>query len=137
VPLIGVSARCVGGVIGDSIPVEPVFFTRGPSATGGAPTSDVEAFAQAQSLAGTPSLAVILLDEHGTEVGGGSDQAEPDVANSKLRFDAAPFGGTTILPGYVITLAPASKGIQGWDAYQADTDGTVEGDAANASPWVN
>ena len=133
VPLIGASARCVGGTVGDSIPVEPVWFTRGTSATGGAPTSDVEAFHQTALLAGTPYLAVVLLDNNGTEVGGGADLAEPDVATSKLRFLGPPFLGTTILPGYVITLATFP---QGWDALQAASDGTVRGDAALASPWV-
>lgn len=133
VPLIGASARCVGGTVGDSIPVEPVWFTRGTSATGGAPTSDVEAFHQTALLAGTPYLAVVLLDNNGTEVGGGADLAEPDVAASKLRFLGPPFLGTPILPGYVITLATFP---QGWDALQAASDGTVRGDAALASPWV-
>lgn len=137
VPLIGASARCVGGTVGDSIPVEPVWFTRGTSATGGAPTSDVEAFHQTALLAGTPYLAVVLLDNNGTEVGGGADLAEPDVATSKLRFLGPPFLGTTILPGYVITLAPATAiGVQGWDAYQADTAGEVLHDPALSSPWV-
>lgn len=133
VPLIGASARCVGGTVGDSIPVEPVWFTRGTSATGGAPTSDVAAFYQTALLAGTPYLAVVLLDANGTDVGGGADLAEPDVATSKLRFLGPPFLGTTILPGYVITLATFP---QGWDALQAASDGTVRGDAALASPWV-
>jgi len=139
VPLIAVSAQCTGGVIdGNKVPVSAVWFTRGTSATGGAPTSDVEAFAQAASLAGTPNLAVILLDEHGTEVGGGPDFAEPDVPNSRLRFVGAPFLGTTILPGYVVTLANASAyGLQGWDAYQAAADGTVVARSADAFPWVN
>lgn len=138
VPLIAVSAQCTGVVDGSKVYVTPVWFTRGPLATGGAPTSDVEAFAQATSLAGTTGLAVILLDEHGTEVGGGADYAEPDVAGSALRFPGVPFLGTTILPGYVITLANAtSAGLQGWDAYQADTDGTVLGADDNAFPWVN
>ena len=110
VPLIGASARCVGGTVGDSIPVEPVWFTRGTSATGGAPTSDVEAFYQTALLAGTPYLAVVLLDANGTEVGGGADLAEPDVATSKLRFLGPPFLGTTILPGYVITWPTSPKG---------------------------
>jgi len=75
---------------------------------------------------------------HGTEVGGGPDFAEPDVPNSRLRFVGAPFLGTTILPGYVITLANASAyGLQGWDAYQAAADGMILGDASNAFPWVN
>lgn len=137
VPLISVAARCVGGTVGDSIPVEPVWFTRGTSATGGAPTSDVEAFYQTALLAGTPYLAVVLLDANGTEVGGGADLAEPDVATSKLRFLGPPFLGTPILPGYVITLAAApSFGVQGWDAYQANAAGEVLGNPALSSPWV-
>lgn len=138
VPLISVAARCTGGLVGaNSIPVEAVWFTRGSSATGGAPTSDVAAFQQVATLAGTPNLAVMLLDANGTEVGGGADLAEPDVANSRLRFAGAPFLGTTILPGYVITLAPApSFGVQGWDAYQADAAGEVLRDPALSSPWV-
>lgn len=136
VPLIAVSALCTG-VVNNKVTVEPVWFTRGASATGGAPTSDVEAFAQAQSLAGTGGLAVILLDEHGTEVGGGADFCTPDPSNA-LVFPGVPFLGTPILPGYVITLAnAASMGLQGWDAYQAASDGTILGDAANAFPWVN
>jgi hypothetical protein len=138
VPLISVAARCTGGLVGaNSIPVEAVWFTRGTSATGGAPTSDVEAFQQVATLAGTPNVAVVLLDANGTEVGGGADLAEPDVANSRLRFAGAPFLGTTILPGYVITLADASSfGVQGWDAYQADAAGEVLGDPDLSSPWV-
>lgn len=137
VPLIAASARCVGGVVGTAIPVEAVFFTRGTSATGGAPTSDVAAFAQTALLAGTPYVAVVLLDANGTEVGGGADLATPDVANSRLTFAGAPFLGTTIVAGYVVTLANATAlGLQGWDAYQAANDGTVLGDADNAFPWV-
>jgi hypothetical protein len=134
VPLIGASARCTGAVaVGDTIPVEPIWFTRGTSATGGAPTSDVEAFAQTALLAGTPYLAVVLLDANGTEVGGGADLAEPDVALSKFRFLGPPFLGTPILPGYVITLATFP---QGWDALQAGADGTIAGRPEDASPWV-
>lgn len=138
VPLISVAARCVGGVVGgNAVPVEPVWFTRGTSATGGAPTSDVAAFGQVAILAGTPNLAVVLLDANGTEVGGGPDLAEPDVANSRLKFAGAPFLGTTILPGYVITLAEAGAlGVQGWDAYQASAAGEVLGDPALSSLWV-
>jgi hypothetical protein len=133
VPLIGASARCTGVVTGNDVEVEPVWFTRGPSATGGAPTSDVEAFAQTALLAGTDSVAVVLLDANGTEVGGSADLATPIVATNELRFPGAPFLGTTILPGYVITLASFP---QGWDALQAASDGTVRGEAALAFPWV-
>jgi hypothetical protein len=138
VPLIAASARCVGGVVGTAIPVDAVYFTRGTSATGGAPTSDVAAFAQTALLAGTPYVAVVLLDANGTEVAGsGGDLATPDVANSRLTFAGAPFLGTTIVAGYVVTLANATAlGLQGWDAYQAASDGTVLGDADNAFPWV-
>jgi hypothetical protein len=137
VPLIGASARCVGGVVGTAIPVDAVYFTRGTSATGGAPTSDVAAFAQTALLAGNPYVSVVLLDANGTEVGGGADLATPDVANSRLTFAGAPFLGTTIVAGYVVTLAnAASLGLQGWDAYQAASDGTILGDADNAFPWV-
>jgi hypothetical protein len=137
VPLIGASARCVGGVVGDTIPVEPVWFTRGTSATGGAPTSDVEAFEQTRILAGTARVRVILLDANGTQVAGsGTEQAEPDVALSKFRFLGPPFVGTTILAGYVITLDNSTHGLQGWDASQAASDGTISGDADNAFPWV-
>ena len=138
VPLIGVSARCVGGVVGgNAIPVEAVYFTRGTTATGGAPTTDVEAFAQAASLAGTSGLVVMLLDEKGTDVGGGVDYAEPDVAHNALVFGYAPFGGTTILPGYVITLANAAWGLQGWDAFQANSAGEVRRNPTDAFPWVS
>jgi len=133
VPLIGASARCTGVVTGNDVEVEPVWFTRGSSATGGAPTSDVAAFGQTAILAGTDSVAVVLLDANGTEVGGGADLATPIVATNELRFPGAPFLGTTILPGYVITLANFP---QGWDALQAASDGTVSGDAALAFPWV-
>jgi hypothetical protein len=136
VPLISVAARCTGGLVGaSSIPVEPVWFTRGTSATGGAPTSDVAAFQQVATLAGTSYLVVVLLDANGTEVGVVPDLAEPDVANSRLRFFGAPFLGTTILPGYVITLG-SSGGVQGWDALQANAAGEVLGDPALSSPWV-
>ena len=138
VPLISVAARCVGGVVdATKVPVEAVWFTRGTSATGGAPTSDVAAFEQTALLAGTPNLAVVLLDANGTDVGGIIDLATPDVANSRLNFPGAPFLGTTILAGYVITLADASAlGVQGWDAYQADAAGEVLGDPDLSSPWV-
>jgi hypothetical protein len=133
VPLIGASARCTGVVTGNDVEVEAVWFTRGTSATGGAPTSDVAAFGQTAILAGTDSVAVVLLDANGTEVGGGADLATPIVATNELRFPGAPFLGTTILPGYVITLATFP---QGWDALQAASDGTVSGEAALAFPWV-
>jgi len=133
VPLIGASARCTGVVTGNDVEVEAVWFTRGSSATGGAPTSDVAAFAQTALLAGTDSVAVVLLDANGTEVGGGNDLATPIVATNELRFPGPPFLGTTILSGYVITLA---NFVQGWDALQAASDGTVRGEAADAFPWV-
>ena len=133
VPLIGASARCTGVVTGNDVEVEAVWFTRGPSATGGAPTSDVAAFGQTALLAGTDSVAVVLLDANGTEVGGGADLATPRPLTNELRFTGPPFLGTTILPGYVITLATFP---QGWDALQAASDGTVQGDAALAFPWV-
>lgn len=138
VPLIAASARCVGGVVGgNSIPVEAVWFTRGPSATGGAPASDVAAFEQTALLAGNPYVAVVLLDANGTDVGGIIDLATPDVANSRLTFPGAPFLGTTILAGYVITLPEASGiGVQGWDAYQANAAGEVLSDPDLSSPWV-
>jgi len=137
VPIIAASARCVGGVIGDTIPVDAVYFTRGTSATGGAPTSDVAAFAQTALLAGTNNVAVVLLDANGTVVpGSGGDLAELDVPNSLLKFAAAPFAGTTIVAGYVIVLANASHGLQGWDAFLADSAGTIQGDADLAFPWV-
>jgi hypothetical protein len=138
VPLIAASARCMGGVVGgNSIPVYPTWFTRGTSATGGAPTSDVAAFEQVATLAGTPYVAVVLLDANGTEVGGAIDLATPDVTASSLNFAGAPFLGTTILPDYVITIAPASGiGVQGWDAYQADAAGEVQGKPIYSSPWV-
>lgn len=50
VPLISVAARATGPAVGDTIPIEPVWFTRGASATGGAPTSDAWAFVQTQIL---------------------------------------------------------------------------------------
>jgi hypothetical protein len=59
--------------------------------------------------------------------------ATPIVATNELRFPGPPFLGTTILPGYVITLA---NFVQGWDALQAASDGTVRGEAADAFPWV-
>jgi hypothetical protein len=98
----------------------------------------VAAFAQTALLAGTPYVAVVLLDANGTEVAGsGADLATPDVANSRLTFAGAPFLGTTIVAGYVVTLANATAlGLQGWDAYQAASDGTVLGDLDNAFPWV-
>jgi hypothetical protein len=133
VPLIGASARCTGVVTGSDVEVEPVWFTRGSSATGGAPTSDVAAFAQTALLAGTSYVAVVLLDANGTEVGGITDAATPLVATNELRFPGPPFLGTTILPGYVITLTIFP---QGWDALQAASDGTVSGEAALAFPWV-
>jgi hypothetical protein len=80
---------------------------------------------------------VILLDANGTQVAGsGTEQAEPDVALSKFRFLGPPFVGTTILPGYVITLDNSIHGLQGWDASQAASDGTISGDPDNAFPWV-
>jgi hypothetical protein len=93
----------------------------------------VAAFGQTALLAGTDSVAVVLLDANGTEVGGGADLATPRPLTNELRFPGAPFLGTTILPGYVITLATFP---QGWDALQAASDGTVSGEAALAFPWV-
>jgi hypothetical protein len=136
VPLIGASARCTGVVTGNDVKVEPVWFTRGSSATGGAPASDVAAFGQTALLAGSDFVIVSLLDANGTEVGGGADLAKPRPLTNELRFTGPPFLGTPILPGYVITLANAGSGLQGWDAFQAGADGTIAGRPGDASPWV-
>jgi hypothetical protein len=136
VPLIAASALCTGVVTNNDVKVEPVWFTRGSSATGGAPTSDVAAFGQTALLAGSDFVIVTLLDANGTEVGGGADLAKPRPLTNELRFTGPPFLGTPILPGYVITLANAGSGLQGWDAFQAGTDGTIAGRPEDASPWV-
>ena len=136
VPLIGASALCTGVVTGNDVEVEAVWFTRGSSATGGAPTSDVAAFGQTAILAGNDFVIVALLDANGTEVGGGPDLATPRPLTNELRFTGPPFLGTPILPGYVITLANAASGLQGWDAFQAGADGTISHRPEDAFPWV-
>jgi len=136
VPLISVAARATGPAVGDTIPIEPVWFTRGASATGGAPTSDAAAFLQVQALnGGAAATSVILLNQYGTEVGGMVESCQADPATNTLRFfSGPPFGGTPISAGYVVTLCRA--GVQGWDAYLADAGGNVDGDPALSSPWV-
>lgn len=134
VPLISVAARATGPAVGDTIPIEPVWFTRGASATGGAPTSDAWAFVQTQILEGSQNLAVILLDPYGTQVGS-ADLCEADPILNLLRFMGAPFQGATISAGYVITLARAPV-VVGWEAYLANGAGEVDNDPALSSPWV-
>ena len=136
VPLISVAARATGPAVGDTIPIEPVWFTRGASATGGAPTSDAAAFLQVQALnGGAAATSVILLNQYGTEVGGMVESCQADPATNTLRFfSGPPFGGTPISAGYVVTLCRA--GVQGWDAYLAGAGGNVDGDPALSSPWV-
>lgn len=134
VPLIAVAARATGPAIGDTIPIEPVWFTRGASATGGAPTSDAEAWVQAASLSGTSTVPAILCDSHGTEIGGGIDYCYGAPTTNTLRFPGGPpFGGATITAGDVVIIAWASAG---WDAFQADGLGELDGSAATAFPWV-
>lgn len=135
VPLIAVAARATGpAIVGDKIPIEPVWFTRGATATGGAPTSDAEAWVQAATLAGTATVRAILCDSHGTEIGGGVDYCYGDPVTNTLRFPGGPpFGGATITAGDVVILAWSAAG---WDAFQADGAGELDGSAATAFRWV-
>lgn len=134
VPLIAVAARATGPAIGNTIPIEPVWFTRGALATGGAPTSDAEAWVQAETLSGTVTVPAILCDSHGTEFGGGIDYCSGDPLTNTLNFPGGPpFGGASITAGDVVILAWASAG---WDAFQADGAGELDGSAATAFPWV-
>jgi hypothetical protein len=135
VPLVAVAARATGPAVGSEIPIEPVWFTRGALATGGAPTTDAEAWKQAATLMGTSTVQAILCDSHGTEIGGGVDFCEGLPATSVLNFPGGPpFGGATIAAGDVVILAWASAG---WDAFQADGSGELDGSAATAFPWVS
>ena len=137
VPLVAPAARATGPAVAGKIPIEPVWFTRGTTATGGAPTSDAAAFQQSLAISGSSSLGVILLDANGTEIGGGPDSCYPNPVTNELVFPGPPFLGTPIVAGYVISLAPpASNPAFAWDAYQANAAGEVNGNPNLFFPWV-
>jgi hypothetical protein len=137
---VSVSGRVYGFVSTGIIQIETNAFTL-PAGFGpnGSPTTDVEAFEQTlQRIVTSPkTYKCMLCDEYGTPIattnyiGGSGDLLE----FSDFSFDGA-------VAGDIIIMAPnpfagdLDDMEQCWDAFQADTYGTVEGDVNFAYPWV-
>ena len=132
VPLIAASALATGPAVGDKVPIAPAYFTRGAAATGGAPTSDAEAWVQSATILGVGDVPALLCDTNGTYLAG-PDQCYGAPGDSTLRFPyGPPFGGYAITAGMVIIIATNAGG---WDALQADATGSISGDPTRAYPW--
>ncbi len=121
-------------VVGNDLKLVANAFTRA-DAIGGAPPTDCASFEQVREVTGLNPLAVILLDQFGTQKGS-VDLCTADVANSLLKFAAAPFGGLAVA-GDVVVLAKAAAYVSNpcWDAFQADGNGEVDGSPLNAYQW--
>jgi hypothetical protein len=133
IALIAPSAR-IDAVVGDKLDIAAHAFTRSTGLSPGAPVNDADAFLQVREISGVYPLPVQLLDPYGTLIA--TDTCVVDVANSRLVFASAPFGGAASANDFVCldTAAnyfPATM----WDAFQTDVVGEVAGSTSNAREW--
>jgi hypothetical protein len=134
---VSVSGRVVGLVSTGIIEIEPNAFTS-PFSLLNAPKTDAEAFEQTlERIVTSPKkYKCMLCDEYGTPI---ATTNLTGVTVNNLQFLDASFDGA--VAGDIIIMAPNPFGgdpddmEQCWDAFQADTSGTVTGDANFAYPW--
>ena len=143
ISLVSVSGRVVGVPSTGIIQIEENAFTLPASlAQLNAPTTDAEAFEQSlQRLAiGSVSIRCALYDQYGTPYGITCKLLDVDLPD-QLEFGNADFDGA--VAGDIIIMDFATSAFdqypqdlqECWDAFQADTMGLVNGDAAFSYPW--
>lgn len=109
-------------------------FTRAAPVSAGSPVNDADAFFQVKEISSVYPLPVQLLDQYGTLKA--TDTCTVDVANSRLVFSGAPFGGSASI-GDIVCLDTATNYFPAtmWDAFQADAFGEVAGSTSNTREW--
>jgi hypothetical protein len=140
---VSVSARVVAFVSTGVIQIEAYAFTLpAPLAQLNAPTTDAEAFEQSlQRLPiGSPFIRCALYDQYGTPYNITSklfDVAIPDQLEfGDGNFDGAVAGDIIIMDFATSAFDQYPQDLEAcWDAFQADSSGLVNGDAALSYPW--
>lgn len=138
VSTVSVSAKVVSVPTSGIVAVEYNAFTS-TSPMNGSPATDAEAFEQTlQRIVTSPKkYTCMLCDENGTPIAttnyiGGS--------GNLLEFADSSFDGAVAKDIIIMAPNPFAGDLddmeQCWDAFQADTSGTVTGDANFAYPWV-
>jgi hypothetical protein len=140
VSTVSVSAKVVNVPMSGTVEVEYNAFTF-PTGFGpnGSPGTDAEAFEQTlQRIVTSPKkYKCMLCDEYGTPI---ATTNLTGVTGNNLQFLDASFD--VAVAGDIIIMAPNPFAGDPddmeacWDAFQADTSGTVIGDANFAYPWV-
>ena len=140
VSLVAVSAKVVGITVSGTVEVEYNAFTLpAPLAQLNAPTTDAEAFEQTleRVLTIPKTYKCTLCDEYGTNYGLSANLLS--TTSNTLTFNNVNFD--TAVPGDIIIMAqtPFAGSVPDfeacWDAFQADSTGLVDGDAALSYPW--
>ena len=140
---VSVSGRVVGVVSTGVIQIEENAFTLpSPNAQLNAPTTDAEAFEQSlQRITGSPQYYFCALyDEYGTPYNLTTKLLGVDLPD-KLEFGTADFDGAVAGDIIIMDLATTAFGTlpqdleECYDAFQADSVGMVNGDAAFSYPW--
>ena len=143
ISLVSVSGRVVAFVSTGVIQIEENAFTLpAPLAQLNAPTTDAQAFEQSlQRLPiGSTFIRCALYDQYGTPYNITSKLFTVDLPD-KLEFGDANFDGA--VAGDIIIMDFATSAFdqypedleECWDAFQADSGGLVNGDAAFSYPW--
>jgi len=135
---VSVSGRVVSVVSTGIIEIEPNAFTSTFSLLN-APKTDQEAFQQVldQCVNVPPEIKCALYDEYGTPYG--HTERLTSVSGTNLVFSSGDFD--IAIAGDIIVLEFASSQDSNnlsasWDAFQADSTGLVNSDAALSYPWV-
>jgi hypothetical protein len=136
---VSVSGRVVGVPVTEVVTIELNAFTD-PNSQLNAPKSDPEAFDQTlQRIVTSPkSYRCQLYDEYGTPYG--ITARLIGVGSTTLQFSANEFD--VAVPGDIIVMEFATNAFSSsddlpvcWDAFQADSTGLVNSDAALSYPW--
>jgi hypothetical protein len=134
---VSVSGRVVGLVSTGIIEIETNDFTS-PFSQLNAPKTDQEAFQQVldRCVNAPPDIKCALYDEYGTPYG--IVARLTSVSGTNLVFSSGDFD--TAIAGDIIVLEFASNQDSdnlsaSWDAFQADSTGLVNSDAALSYPW--
>jgi hypothetical protein len=140
VSTVAVSAKVVSIPVSGTVEVEYNNFTS-TSPMNGSPATDAEAFQQSleRVVTAPQSFYCSLYDEYGTPYG--IDARLNSTTANTLTFAGSNFD--VAVAGDIIMMQVASNVFGGsaadleacWDAFQADSGGLVNGDAAFSYPW--
>ena len=141
VSTVSVSAKVVSVPVSGTVEVEYNAFTN-PLPMNGSPTTDAAAFEQTlQNIVSVPpNFICALYDQYGTPHGIPA-RLLSTTANT-LTFNGSSFDVAVL--GDIIIMNVASNAFSGssadleacWDAFQADSSGSVNGSPDFAYPWV-